>query len=77
MVPEFAELTRQVLPGLRAALGAPGRRSIDCIRESRRRRATTIYQVKFAAACVRFRILLDPDGRIHSVSSNRTALIPY
>ena len=27
-----------------------------------------VYQVKFAADVREFRILLDPDGRIHSVS---------
>ncbi len=67
MVPEFAELTRQVLPGLRAALaplGAVQSMALEKVDAA----GNDVYQVKFAAGMREFRILLDPDGRINSVS---------
>jgi hypothetical protein len=67
MVPEFAELTRQVLPGLRAALaplGAVQSMTLEKVDAA----GNDVYQVKFAAGMREFSILLDPDGRIYSAS---------
>ena len=66
MTPEFAELTRQVLPGVQklvASLGAVQSMDFEKVEAA----GNDVYRVNFAAGTREFSILLDPDGRIHSV----------
>lgn len=66
MVPAFAEINRQQLPMLQAAitrLGMMQSISFKGVGPA----GQDIYDVKFARGVRDFRILLEPDGRIHAV----------
>jgi CubicO group peptidase (beta-lactamase class C family) len=66
MTPEFAQLTRQVLPTMQktiADLGPVQSMAFEKVEAA----GNEVYRVNFAAGMREFSILLDPDGRIHSV----------
>jgi CubicO group peptidase (beta-lactamase class C family) len=66
MDPEFANLTRRVLPGVQkliAGLGAVQSMAFEKVEAA----GNDVFRVTFTAGTREFSILLDPDGRIHSV----------
>jgi hypothetical protein len=66
MTPEFAALTRQVLPTMQKTitdLGPVRSMAFEKVEAA----GNEVYRVNFAGGMREFSILLDPDGRIHSV----------
>ena len=66
MTPEFAARTRQMLPTVQktiADLGPVQSMAFEKVEAA----GNEVYRVNFAAGMREFSILLDPDGRIHSV----------
>jgi CubicO group peptidase (beta-lactamase class C family) len=63
MVPAFADVTRQQLPQLKAALGQWGEVQSVTFKGVDPQGGADIYSVKFANASTEWRIILTPDGK--------------